>query len=62
LRKTRALQQGEAPPHLQNQHRYTVRSGACVTNKAMDLTAVMIERFGDPAGYVGRPGQNAAAE
>jgi phthalate 4,5-dioxygenase len=39
-----------------------VRSGACVTSKAKDLTAVMIERFGDAAGYVGQPGRNAAAE
>jgi hypothetical protein len=33
-----------------------------VTNKAKDLAAVMIERFGDAAGFVGQPGQNAAAE
>jgi phthalate 4,5-dioxygenase oxygenase subunit len=52
----RALQQGEAPPHLKHQDRYTVRSGACVTSKAKDLPAVMIERFGDPAGYVGGRG------
>jgi hypothetical protein len=58
----RALQQGEPPPHLKHQDRYAVRSGACVTAKAKDLPAVMIERFGDPAGYVGHPGQNAAAE
>jgi hypothetical protein len=51
----RALQKGEAPPHLKHQDRYAVRSGACVTSKAKDLTAVMIERFGDAAGYVGRP-------
>jgi hypothetical protein len=38
-----------------------VRSGACVTNQAKDLTAVMIERFGDAAGFVGRP-RIAAAE
>ena len=30
----RALQQGEAPPHLAHQDRYAVRSGACVTHKA----------------------------
>jgi phthalate 4,5-dioxygenase oxygenase subunit len=58
----RALQQGEAPRHLKHQDRYTVRSGACVTGKAKDLAAVMVERFGDEAGYVGRPGRNAAAE
>jgi len=58
----RALQRGEAPPHLQYQDRYTVRSGACVTSKTKDLTAVMIERFGDPAGFVGHSGRNAAAE
>jgi hypothetical protein len=38
-----------------------VRSGACVTNKAKDLPAVMVERFGDAAGFVGRP-RIAAAE
>jgi hypothetical protein len=58
----RALQRGEEPPHLKHQDRYTVRSGACVTSKAKDLAAVMIERFGDAAGYVGQPGRNAAAE
>jgi phthalate 4,5-dioxygenase oxygenase subunit len=57
----RALQQGEAPSHLAHQDRYAVRSGACVTSKAKDLPAVMVERFGDATGYVGRP-QNAAAE
>jgi phthalate 4,5-dioxygenase len=45
-----------------HQDRYTVRSGACVTSKAKDLTAVMIERFGDAAGYVGASGRSAAAE
>ncbi len=38
-----------------------MRSGACVTNKAKDLPAVMVERFGDAAGFVGRP-RIAAAE
>jgi hypothetical protein len=32
-----------------------------VTHKSKDLPAVMVERFGDEAGYVGRP-HNAAAE
>jgi phthalate 4,5-dioxygenase len=57
----RALQQGEALPHLKHQDRYTVRSGACVTHKAKDLADVMIERFGDATGFVGRP-RIAAAE
>ena len=57
----RALRKGEAPSHLGHQDRYTVRSGACVTNKDKDLTAVMVERFGDEAGFVGRP-RTAAAE
>jgi hypothetical protein len=57
----RALQLGEAPTHLAHQERYAVRSGACVTNKAKDLPAVMVERFGDETGFVGRP-RNAAAE
>jgi phthalate 4,5-dioxygenase oxygenase subunit len=57
----RALQQGEKPAHLAHQDRYAVRSGACVTNKAKDLPAVMVERFGDATGYVGRL-RTAAAE
>ena len=61
LEAARALTRGEAPPHVANQDRYAVRSGACVTNKAKDLPAVMIERFGDAAGFVGRP-RTVAAE
>ena len=61
MEAARALQQGTPPPHLKHQDRYTVRSGACVTSKTKDLTAVMIERFGDPAGFVGPP-RIAAAE
>jgi phthalate 4,5-dioxygenase len=38
-----------------------VRSGGCVTDKAKDLPAVMVERFGDVNGFVGRP-RNVAAE
>ena len=62
MEAARALQNGEAPPHAAHQDRYTVRSGACVTSKAKDLTAVMVERFGDPAGFVGGPGKQTAAE
>jgi hypothetical protein len=58
----RALQRGEAPAQLARQDRYAVRSGACVTHKAKDLPAVMLERFGDETGFVGRSGRNAAAE
>jgi phthalate 4,5-dioxygenase len=56
-----ALLQGAAPPHVKHQDRYTVRSGACVTHRDKDLPAVMVERFGDVAGFVGRP-RIAAAE
>src|ERR1700744_1247718 len=62
MEAARELQQGNAPPHLSHQHRSAVRSGGCVTNKAKDLPAVMVERFGDVNGYVGRPGRDAAAE
>jgi len=55
------LERGEAPPHVHHQDRYAVRSGACVTHKSKDLPAVMVERFGDAAGFVGRP-RIAAAE
>jgi hypothetical protein len=57
----RALQQGVAPPQAAHQDRYAVRSGACVTSRTKDLPAVMLERFGDVAGFVGRP-RIAAAE
>jgi hypothetical protein len=59
----RALQLGTEPEQASRQHRYTVRSGACVTHKSKDLPAVMVERFGDPAGFVGPPrGTGMAAE
>ena len=61
MESARALQQGEPPAQLAHPHRYAVRSGACVTDKAKDLAAVMVERFGDTAGFVGRP-RSAAAE
>ncbi len=59
----RALQQGTEPEQVGRQHRYTVRSGACVTHKSKDLPEVMVERFGDVAGFVGPPqGTGIAAE
>ena len=61
MEAARALEHGKAPPHLRRQQRYAVRSGACVTHKAKDLPAVIVERFGDVAGFVGRP-TTAAAE
>ena len=61
MEAARALREGTPPSQLKHQDRYTVRSGACVTSKTKDLTAVMIERFGDPAGFVGPP-RVAAAE
>ena len=57
----RAPAQGEAPPHVRHQDRYTVRAGACVTHKGKDLPAVMVERFGDASGFVGSP-RSATAE
>ena len=32
-----------------------MRSGGCVTHKAKELSAVMVERFGEETGYVGGP-------
>jgi len=57
----RALREGTVPTHLAHQDRYTVRSGACVTDKAKDLGEVMVERFGEATGFVGAP-RTAAAE
>jgi phthalate 4,5-dioxygenase len=61
MESARALQEGQPPAHLAHQDRYAVRSGACVTDKSKELPAVMVERFGDETGYVGRS-RNAAAE
>jgi len=59
----RALQQGTEPEQSRHQDRYAVRSGGCVTHKSKDLPEVMIERFGDVAGFVGPPrGAGLAAE
>jgi hypothetical protein len=62
LDTARALQDGVEPPHVQHQDRYTVRSGGHVTHKSKDLPEVMVERFGDVAGYVGPPSGQLAAE
>jgi nitrite reductase/ring-hydroxylating ferredoxin subunit len=52
----RELQRGSEPAAAARADRYAVRSGACITHKSKDLTAVMRERFGDPVGFVaGRP-------
>jgi hypothetical protein len=58
----RALQEGIEPPHVAHQDRYAVRSGGHVTHKSKDLPDVMVERFGDVAGYVGPPPGREAAE
>jgi phthalate 4,5-dioxygenase oxygenase subunit len=63
IEAARALQQGTEPEQATRQHRYAVRSGGCVTHKSKDLPEVMVERFGDAAGYVGPPqGAGIAAE
>jgi phthalate 4,5-dioxygenase oxygenase subunit len=64
MEAARALQAGTAPAHVLRHDRYTVRSGACVAHKSKDLPAVMVERFGDEAGFAGRSreSKNAAAE
>ena len=50
----RALVRGEEPRAAKASHRYAVRSGGWVTDPAKDLAAVMVERFGDRHGYVGK--------
>jgi phthalate 4,5-dioxygenase oxygenase subunit len=62
LDTARALQQGVEPPHVAHQDRYTVRSGGHVTHKSKDFPEVMIERFGDVAGFAGPPPGQVAAE
>jgi hypothetical protein len=55
LTSARELMAGKEPPAAQCADRYTVRSGACITHKSKDLADVMMERFGDPSGFVGAP-------
>jgi hypothetical protein len=50
----RDLAGGKEPAAARCAERYHVRAGACLAHKSKDLAAVMAERFGDPAGYVGR--------
>ena len=57
----RELQRGQEPEAATCADRYAVRAGASVTHKSKDLATVMVERFGDPAGYIGH-GKPAAAE
>ena len=51
----RNLQRGNEPAAAACAGRYAVRAGACVTHKSKDLGDVMLERFGDPAGFIGVP-------
>jgi phenylpropionate dioxygenase-like ring-hydroxylating dioxygenase large terminal subunit len=50
----RDLQNGIEPLSAARPESYAVRSGAIVTSRAKDLPEVMTERFGHPAGFVGR--------
>ena len=59
LDAARDLQNGSEPPAASRHERYTVRSGACITDKRKSLSDVMIERFGDAAGHVGTAGKAA---
>lgn len=56
----RDLQNGIEPAAAGMPERYAVRSGAAITHRDKSLPEVMTERFGDAAGFVGRPA--AAAE
>jgi hypothetical protein len=55
LDAARDLGRGKEPEAAGRADRFAVRSGACITHKSKDLAAVMVERFGDPAGFVGVP-------
>jgi hypothetical protein len=50
----RALAKGEEPKAAQMPGRYAVRSGGWVAAPDKELAEVMIERFGDERGYVGK--------
>lgn len=55
----RDLKAGIEPPAASRADRYAVRSGACITHKDKTLPEVMVERFGDASGFVGRRAQAA---
>jgi phthalate 4,5-dioxygenase len=57
----RDLEHGKEPDAVRHAARYAVRAGASVTHKSKDLATVMVERFGDPVGFIGR-GQPVAAK
>ncbi|MBU6502544.1 MAG: Rieske 2Fe-2S domain-containing protein [Burkholderiales bacterium] len=55
LRAARTLQQdGLAPTAVRHPQRYALRSGGWIAQKSKSLAEVMVERFGDPQGYVGK--------
>jgi hypothetical protein len=58
----RDLESGKEPEAAMCADRYTVRAGASVTHKSKDLTTVMVERFGDAAGFVGSAPAAVAAK
>ena len=56
----RELQEGIEPPAASHAERYAVQSGAAITHKSKSLAEVMLERFGDSAGFVGKHRAEAA--
>src|SRR5258708_21608337 len=54
MRAARSLQAGAAPKALSSSNRYAVRPAGPVSSPVNDLGAVMIERFGNACGYVGK--------
>jgi phenylpropionate dioxygenase-like ring-hydroxylating dioxygenase large terminal subunit len=50
-----ALQrEGKAPSAVGHPHGYALRSGGWLAHSSKSLAEVMVERFGDPQGYVGQ--------
>ena len=49
----RQLASGKEPDAVRCAERYHVHAGASVGHKSKDLATVVVERFGDPTGYVG---------
>jgi hypothetical protein len=50
----RALQNGEEPRAAKAAHEFAVRAGGWIASPGKDLPTVMVERFGDRHGYIGR--------
>jgi phthalate 4,5-dioxygenase len=61
LEAARDLHGGVEPPAARNPAAYTVRSGSVLADRSVPFAEVMVQRFGDAVGRVGRDRSSAQA-